>query len=120
AYLASSNFEVGRVRLEQLSGDRPNPRLEPLRAFEDRGPGRDHAARRERADAIRDQRRIAGAEHDLLRHQAEGVGHDLGHRGLEPLPMWRAAGEDDHPALGIELDLTAFEGTDSSGLDVRA
>ena len=34
--------------------------------------------------------------------------------------MRRAAGEDDHPALGIELDLTAFEGTDPGAFDICA
>ena len=77
AHLASRQFEVSRLGLEQLTGDRPNPRLQPLRAFEDRGPGRHHAARRERTHAVREQRRVAGAEHDLLGQHAKGVGHDL-------------------------------------------
>ena len=102
---AVDDVQLGGRRLQQLGGEFDRLVAHHRRGDMHRAAGEHGRARRMRADAVVDQVGLAVDHAHALVVDAERLGANLRHRRLEALPQRRAAGDQFHRAVGIDLDL---------------
>ena len=117
-YDAVDDLQVTGIHLERVAGDTQGLLPDVSSRERDRVAAHHGGTRGECAYGVGESAGVTGRDEDILDRNPELVSDDLGEHRLMPLALAGQAGRDVDAATCLDLDVSAFIGTDAGSLDI--